>query len=117
MIFFLKNVEGFCQSVIRFPSGKPCQFYFEGKPLNIPHAHSVTLVVSHSLRPHRLCPPGSSVHGVLQARTLEWVAIPLSRDPPHPGIEPEFLMSPALAGEFFTTLVPPGKPPEYPTTF
>ena len=24
-------------------------------------------------------PPGSSVHGVLQARTLEWVAIPFSR--------------------------------------
>ena len=24
-------------------------------------------------------PPGSSVHGILQARTLEWVAIPLSR--------------------------------------
>ena len=24
--------------------------------------------------------PGSSVHGVLQARTLEWVAIPFSRE-------------------------------------
>ena len=24
-------------------------------------------------------PPGSSVHGVLQARVLEWVAIPFSR--------------------------------------
>ena len=24
-------------------------------------------------------PPGSSVHGLLQARALEWVAIPLSR--------------------------------------
>ena len=24
-------------------------------------------------------PPGSSVHGVLQARTLEWVAMPFSR--------------------------------------
>ena len=24
-------------------------------------------------------PPGSSVHGILQARTLEWVAIPFSR--------------------------------------
>ena len=24
-------------------------------------------------------PPGSSVHGLLQARRLEWVAIPLSR--------------------------------------
>ena len=24
-------------------------------------------------------PPGSSVHGILQARTLEWVAMPFSR--------------------------------------
>ena len=28
-----------------------------------------------------------------------------------PGIEPESFMSPALAGVFFTTLMPPGKPP------
>ena len=26
-------------------------------------------------------PPGSSVHGILQARILEWVAIPFSRGP------------------------------------
>ena len=25
-------------------------------------------------------PPGSSVHGILQARILEWVAIPFSRE-------------------------------------
>ena len=25
-------------------------------------------------------PPGSSVHGILQARTLEWVAMPSARD-------------------------------------
>ena len=31
---------------------------------------------------------GSSVHRVLQARTLEWVATPFSRDLPNPGIEP-----------------------------
>ena len=28
-----------------------------------------------------MCPPGSSVHGILQARILEWVAIPFSRGP------------------------------------
>ena len=38
-------------------------------------------------------PPGSSVHGILQARLLEWVAIPFSSDPGNPGIEPG---SPAL---------------------
>ena len=41
----------------------------------------------------------SSVQGILQARILEWVAMPFSRDLPNPGIEPEFLTSPG----FFTT--------------
>ena len=31
-------------------------------------------------------PPGSSVHGSLQARILEWAAISFSRDLPNPGI-------------------------------
>ena len=30
-------------------------------------------------------PPGSSVHGILQARILEWVALPSSRGSPGPG--------------------------------
>ena len=47
--------------------------------------------------------PGSSVHGILQARTLEWVAISSSRDLPDLGIEPMSFMSPAMAGGFFTT--------------
>ena len=51
-------------------------------------------------------PPGSSVHGILRERILEWVAISYSRGSPDPGIEP---MSPALAGGFFTA-EPPGKP-------
>ena len=48
-------------------------------------------------------PPGSSVHGILQARILEWVAIPPPGDLPDPGIKPESLKFPALAGGFFTT--------------
>ena len=48
-------------------------------------------------------PPGSSVLGILQARILEWAAMPSSRDLPDPGIEPVSLMSPASAGRFFTT--------------
>ena len=32
------------------------------------------------------CPRGSSVHGILQARTLEWVAIPPPGDLPDPGL-------------------------------
>ena len=34
------------------------------------------------------CPPGSAVHGILQARVLELVIIPFFRDLPDPGIEP-----------------------------
>ena len=48
-------------------------------------------------------PPGSSVHEILQARRLEWVAMPPPGDLPDPGIEPTSLMSLALAGGFFTT--------------
>ena len=54
-------------------------------------------------------PPGSSVHRILQARILEWVAISFSRGLPHPGIEPISLASPAQQTDFFTT-EPPGKP-------
>ena len=43
------------------------------------------------------------VHGILQARILEWVAISFSRDLPDPGIEPASLMSTVLAGGFSTT--------------
>ena len=48
-------------------------------------------------------PPGSSVHEILQLRTLEWVAMLILRDFPDPGIEPESFPSAALIGGFFTT--------------
>ena len=47
--------------------------------------------------------PGSSVHGILQARILEWVAMPSPGDLPNPGIKPASLMFSALACGFFTT--------------
>ena len=47
--------------------------------------------------------PGSSVHGIRQARILEWVAMPISRALPNPGIKLESLTSSAKAGRFFTT--------------
>ena len=48
-------------------------------------------------------PPGSSVHGILQARKLEWVVVPSSRGSSGPRDQPVSLVSPALAGRFFTT--------------
>ena len=48
-------------------------------------------------------PPGSSAHGILQARILAWVTISFSRGFSDPGIKTESLMSPALASGFFIT--------------
>ena len=45
-------------------------------------------------------PLGFSVHGILQARILEWVAISFSRDLPDPGMEPR---SPALQADALTS--------------
>ncbi|XP_043309759.1 uncharacterized protein LOC122432082 [Cervus canadensis] len=55
-------------------------------------------------------PARSSVHGILQAGILEWVAFSFSGDLPDPGIEP---MVPAPAGGFCTT-EPPGMSLKYP---
>ena len=43
--------------------------------------------------PMNCSPPGFSVHGILQARILEWIAIPFSENLPNPGIEPWFPLS------------------------
>ena len=47
-------------------------------------------VLSDFLQPIDCSLSGSSVHGILQARILEWVAIPffLTQDLPDPGTEP-----------------------------
>ena len=51
-------------------------------------------------------PPGSCVHGILQARILEWVAIPFSRSLPDPGSKPR---SPTLQLDSVQSELP-GKP-------
>ena len=48
-------------------------------------------------------PPGSSVHGILQARILQWIAIFVSR-----GISRDWTWVSCIAGRFFTT-EPQGK--------
>ena len=48
-------------------------------------------------------PPDSTVHGILQAKYWSGLPCPPLGDLPNPGIEPMSLMSPALAGGFFTT--------------
>ena len=50
-------------------------------------------------------PPGSSLHGIFQARVLERIAISFSADLLDPGIEPVSLASPT-----FFIIALPGKP-------
>ena len=44
-------------------------------------------------------PLGSSVHGILQARMLEWAAVPPPGELPDPGIEPVTPAAPALQAD------------------
>ena len=87
---------------------------------NLFHCCHCSSVTESSLT---LCDPmdcswsGSSVHGILQARILDWVAMPFFRYGhryghsygtrisylPDTGMEPASLTYPALAGGFFTT--------------
>ena len=71
---------------------------------NISDSHSV---VSNSLRPHELRPPGSSVHEIFQARMLKWAASPFSRGSSQPRDWTQ--VSPALQADSF-----PYEPPEKP---
>ena len=50
--------------------------------------------------------PGSTIHGIFQARVLEWVAISFSRGSSQPRIEPR---SPALEADALPSELP-GKP-------
>ena len=49
--------------------------------------------------------PGSSVHGILQAKTLEWVAIPFSRSSSRPRDQTQVSR---ITGRFLLS-EPPGK--------
>ena len=51
-------------------------------------------------------PMDYTVHGILQARILEWVAFPYSRGSPKPGNKPRY---PTMKADSVTA-EPPGKP-------
>ena len=102
--------------------GKKCDYLntnsYYGKKKSLPVCISLRILVIGSVcsvtqlcltlcNPMDYSPPGSSVHGIFQARIR--VAISFSRGSSRPGIEPTSPASSALAGRFFTT-APPGKP-------
>ena len=51
--------------------------------------------------PQTVAPPGSSVHGILQARLLEWVAMPSSRGSSRPRDRTCVSCGSCIAGGFF----------------
>ena len=63
--------------------------------------------MSNSCNPVDCSLPGSSVHGISQAKILEWVAISFSREFSQPRGQTQVF---CIAGEFFTT-----KPLQKPT--
>ena len=63
-------------------------------------------LILHLWDPMDCSPPGSSVHGILQSRIQEWVAIPFSKGSSWLGIKPG---STALPADF-SLFDPQGKP-------
>ena len=68
---------------------------------DLAHAKSLQLCLT-LCNPMEYSLPGPSVHRILLARILEWIAMPSSKRSSRPGIEPTSPKSPALAGWFFT---------------
>ena len=68
----------------------------------IPRIHAKLLQSCPTLcDPMDCSPPGSSVQGILQARTLEWVAMPFSRGSSRPRDRTCVSCSSCIAGRFF----------------
>ena len=67
-------------------------------------AHAKSLQSCPSLcNPMDCSPAGSSIHGILQAKILEWVAVPSSRGSAQPRYQTCVFYVSCLAGRFFIT--------------
>ena len=73
------QVHRYCESVVgvAWSWGRPKYTLWA---VGVVRAKSLQSSFCDFLRPYGLCSrPGSSVHGILQARILAWVAMPFSR--------------------------------------
>ena len=78
------------------------QYYPLQSPRWTLHLYAYVLVTQSCLTlcdPMDCSPPGCSVHGILQARILEWVAMPSSRGSSQPRYQTQVSR---IAGRFFT---------------
>ena len=101
------------------PRIKPTSPALEADSLLLSHRISEVSEIAQSYLtlcdPIDYSPPGSSVHGIFQERILEWVAISFSKGSSGPRNRIVSLVSPAMAGKFFTSL-PFGKPSTFHTS-
>ena len=76
-------------------------FYYKTKWIS--HVHVKSLSPVWLWDPADCSPPGSSVHGILWARILEWFAMPSSRGSSRPRDQAPAFCSSCTEGGFFTT--------------
>ena len=74
------------------------------------HVRAVALLCPTLCDPVDYSPPGSSVRGILQARTLEWITISFSRG----SFSPRNRTGVSCIASGFFTAEPPGKPLQLP---
>ena len=87
-----------CTSISSPPGGERG----EAARLGRRRACSVTQSCLTFCHPMDCSPPGSSVHGISQARILEWAAISSPRGCSRPRDQTQVVSSPALASGFLT---------------
>ena len=100
------DLQAFCPEATFSTSFKPSRKKLSFSFLIFAEHARVLSHFSHVLTlfdPMDCSPPGSSVYEILQARILERVAMPSFKGSSSSGIKPASLMSPVLAGGFFTT--------------
>ena len=91
MLWLIKNLESLGQSIIT-----PLHLWKESEML-------ITQSCPTLWDPMDCNPSGSSAYGILQARILEWIAIPFSRGYSWPRDRTHISCSPCMAGKFFIT--------------
>ena len=116
VLFYLSHMHSSFKGIFVFllPTGSLCHCWcptdvewvkLQSEPMHAQLLQSCPTLcdpMDHSL-------PNCSVHGILQARLLEWVAISSSREPSWPKDRTYVSCSSCTAGGFFTT-EPAGKP-------
>ena len=78
-------------------------------PMKFSYKGNFSLVCAKSCDLQHYSPPGTSVHGIFQARILNRLPVPFPGAFPDPGIELVSPAFPALGGAVFTT-ASAGKP-------